>query len=248
MAVTYGYFNSVNGDRKYNADQMSNYFDGLISNGVYQTVGNGLVVSAGSGMNVTVGTGRAMINCKWLKNDSALTVPITAANATLPRYTAVVARLDVLNRQMLITTVDGTPASTPTKPTPTVSNTIVELVLAYVYVAANATSISSSNITDTRSDDTVCGWVQGIVAGSQITQYYKRVKLASGSSNIIPLDMTNYTYDETDIIQVYINGLYAAPDVDYYLDTTASPVELHPNASASGTEIIISVLKSIIGS
>ena len=29
MAITYGFFNSVDGDRKYNAEQMSTYFDGL---------------------------------------------------------------------------------------------------------------------------------------------------------------------------------------------------------------------------
>ena len=51
MAVTYGFFNSVlvNGmqDRRYNADQMSTYFKGLISDGVYQNVGGGLQVRAG---------------------------------------------------------------------------------------------------------------------------------------------------------------------------------------------------------
>lgn len=248
MAITYGFFNSVNGDRKYNADQMSNYFEGLVSDGVFENVGNGLAVEAGSGMNVTVGIGRAIIGMKWLKNDSALVVPITAASATQPRYTAIVARLDVLNRQMLITTVDGTPGSSPVKPTPTVTNIIKELVLAYVYVPANATSIVASNITDTRSDATVCGWVTGLIPNSHITEYYKRVKLTSGQSNIIPLDMTDYEYSEDDIVSIYINGLFAAPNVDYYLDTTADPVELHPNASANGTEIVIQVLKSMIGS
>lgn len=40
MAVTYGFFNSVNGDRKYNADQMSSYFDGLVTDGVYEKIGD----------------------------------------------------------------------------------------------------------------------------------------------------------------------------------------------------------------
>ena len=38
MAVTYGFFSSLNSDRLYNADQMSNYFKGLITNGVYESV------------------------------------------------------------------------------------------------------------------------------------------------------------------------------------------------------------------
>ena len=31
MAFTYGFFNSLNGDRKYTAEQLSSIFDGLIT-------------------------------------------------------------------------------------------------------------------------------------------------------------------------------------------------------------------------
>lgn len=54
MAVTYGFFNSVNGDRKYNADQMSSYFDGLVTDGVYEKIGDALIVKAGTGMQVSI--------------------------------------------------------------------------------------------------------------------------------------------------------------------------------------------------
>ena len=37
MAIKYGFFNSVSGDRKYNADDISNYFLKLISDGVFAT-------------------------------------------------------------------------------------------------------------------------------------------------------------------------------------------------------------------
>ena len=33
--LKYGFFNSVSGDRKYDADDISNYFVKLISNGVF---------------------------------------------------------------------------------------------------------------------------------------------------------------------------------------------------------------------
>lgn len=275
MAVTYGFFNSVNGDRKYNADQMSNYFEGLVSDGVYNGVGNSMVVQASSGMNITVGSGRAIIGNKWIKNDSAYTLTVTGSHPTLNRYTAVVVKLDKVNRNISLTTIDGTPASTPTKPTVTNSQTVMYLVLAYVYVAAAATSISQSNITDTRTDSTVCGWVTGLIeqvdtstlylqwqaafetwfddlteqlnVDTYIKEYYKRVTLSSGSSAVIPLDMTGYTYASSDIFFVYINGLAAAPDVDYYLDTSGSTPELHPSVYKTGTEIEIKVLKSKIG-
>lgn len=275
MAITYGFFNSVNGDRKYNADQMSNYFEGLVSDGVYNGVGNSMVVQASSGMNITVGSGRAIIGNKWIKNDSAYTLTVTGSHPTLNRYTAVVIKLDKVNRNISITTIDGTPASTPTKPTITNSQTVMYLVLAYVYVGAAVTSISQSNITDTRTDSTVCGWVTGLIeqvdtstlylqwqeafdtwfddltqelnVDTYIQEYYKRVVLSSGQSTVIPLDMSGYTYSSSDIFFVYINGLAGAPDVDYYLDTSGSTPELHPSVYKTGTEIEIKVLKSKIG-
>jgi hypothetical protein len=164
MALSFGFFNSLNGDRTYDADQMSEYFDGLISNGVYESVGGALQVKAvtGGGMNVQIMPGRGVINCKWISNNSALILEVTAAHAVLNRWTAVVMRLDVVNRLMTITTKDGTPASTPTKPSMDNTASVVELCLAYIYVGAGVTSISQANIEDMRASD-LCGWVTGLI-------------------------------------------------------------------------------------
>lgn len=171
MAVTYGYFNSVNGDRTYDADQMSEYFDGLVSDGVYEDVGGALQVLAGSGMTVNVKTGRGIINCKWIKNDAILPLDITQAHAVLNRWTAVVMKLDITNRLMTITTKDGTPGSNPVKPTMQNDATGKELCLAYVYVAAGVTSISQSNITDARPSSD-CGWVTGLIEQVDTSQLF----------------------------------------------------------------------------
>ena len=164
MAISFGFFNSLNGDRTYDADQMSEYFDGLISNGVYESVGGALQVKAvtGGGMNIQVMPGRGVINCKWISNNSALILEVTAAHAVLNRWTAVVMRLDIVNRLMTITTKDVTPASTPTKPSMDNTASVVELCLAYIYVGAGVTSISQANIEDMRASD-LCGWVTGLI-------------------------------------------------------------------------------------
>ena len=94
MAISYGFFNSINQDRTYNADQMSEYFDGLVSNGVYESVGSAMQVTAGEGLAVNVQSGRAIIDCKWIKNDAAQAITLTTAHVLLPRYTAIVIRLD----------------------------------------------------------------------------------------------------------------------------------------------------------
>lgn len=158
MSVTYGFFNSQDGDRTYSADQMSEYFQGLVSNGVYEDVGGALQVLASSGMTVNVASGRAIIDCKWLNNSVAQAVTITAANSVLNRWTAVVVRLDTANRLMEIATKDGTAATTPTKP----SISSNELCLAMIHVAAGATAISQADITDMRASSE-CGWVTGLI-------------------------------------------------------------------------------------
>ena len=282
MAISFGFFDSVNGDRKYNADSMSEYFDGLISNGVYEDVGDALVVTARTGMSVNVGTGRAIIDCKWIKNDSVLTIPINPANATLPRITSIIIHLNRDNRNITISALDGDPASTPEPPTLPEDT----LVLADILISANATSILQSNITDQRADSTICGWVTGLIkqvdtselflqwqsaydqqfetfknaydewfdhltqnlnVDTYVEEYSKRVVLDGYSSNVVELDMTGYTYAVSDIISVFINGLRAVENVDYTLDTSGSSPEITPNATANGTEIVVTVTKSRIG-
>ena len=70
MAFTCGFFNSQNGDRKYNAEQMASIFDGLIKDGVYDTVGDIFAVTPGTGMQVRVGSGRAWFAHTWNNNDA----------------------------------------------------------------------------------------------------------------------------------------------------------------------------------
>lgn len=168
MAITYGFFNAIKQsdgtyDRTYNADQMSTYFEGLVSDGVYESVDDAMQVLAGTGMQVQVGAGRAIIDSKWIKNTAAYPLIINAAHVTLNRYTAIIIRLDLSARTIIITTKDGENATTPVKPAITNSETIKELCLAYVYVGRGVTAITQANIEDARPDNNVCGWVTGIV-------------------------------------------------------------------------------------
>ncbi len=179
MALEYGFFNAVKQtdgtyDRVYNAEQMSRYFNGLVSPGVYESVGGGLQVRAGTGMTVQVQTGRAILgdNCQWLDNDAVLDITLNAAHVTLNRYTAIVMRLDYTNRNISIVAVDGANATAPTKPAMTRTSAVMEYCLAYVYVGKGVTTITQSAITDTRPDNTVCGWVTGLVQQVDTSQLF----------------------------------------------------------------------------
>ena len=46
MSVTSGFFDSINGDRKYNAEQMSSIFDGIVTDGVFQNIGEAFRVQS----------------------------------------------------------------------------------------------------------------------------------------------------------------------------------------------------------
>ena len=295
MAITYGFFNSLNGDRKYNADQMSEYFKGLISDGVFESIGGAMQVLADSGLTVNVSSGRMVIDCKWLDNDSTFSITLNAAHVTLNRYTAIVAQLDRSNRLMQIYAKDGANATSPVYPTLQNDGVITEKCLAYIYVPAGATSISQSNITDTRANTNVCGWITGIVdqvdtstlflqwqtayqeniaamqqwetqqkaafeswlstltsqltVGAYIKQFSKVVTGGSGVSGIIPLNMSGYTYEASDVFFVNINGLLGFENYDWFLDTSGSTPSIHVNTNmtVSGHKVEIKVLKSQLG-
>lgn len=177
MAITYGFFNAVKQsdgtyDRAYNSEQMSDMFEGLISDGVYESVGDALLVTAKNGMTVQVGTGRMVIDGKWLKNDAKMDITLAASHLTLNRWSAIVARLDNSNRVITLVEKAGTPTTSPEKPAMTESQTIKEKCLAYVYVAAGASSITQTNITDTRPDTSICGWVTGLIKQVDTSQLF----------------------------------------------------------------------------
>jgi hypothetical protein len=77
-----GFYDSVNGDRKYNAKQMTALLDGIINDGVF-AVGDAFQTKASSGNIITVGSGRAWFNSTWVYNDTSfsLTVPTVASSS-----------------------------------------------------------------------------------------------------------------------------------------------------------------------
>lgn len=165
MAWTYGFFNSVNGDRLYNAYQMSSIFEGLISNGVYESVGNKLAVRPNSGMTIQISTGRGWFNKHWVNNDSDIMLTLEGSDVILNRYCAVCIRVDDTDsgRKAEPYLKYSDFATTPVKPSMTRTETINEYCLAYVYIKAGATAITAADIIDTRSNQSLCGWVHGLI-------------------------------------------------------------------------------------
>lgn len=175
MAVTYGFYDSLNHDRLYNAQQMSAIFDGIINDGVFMSVGNQFHTVAGTGMQVIVKSGRAWFDSTWTLNDAEYPLSIDAADVLLTRIDAVVLEVnsEVATRANTIKVVKGTPASTPAKPTLTNTATIHQHVLAYVTVAKNITAITNSMI-EIVVGKTETPYVTAILQTTDITDLYNQ--------------------------------------------------------------------------
>lgn len=150
MALTCGFYNSSSGDRKYDAVQFSEIFDGIINDGIYESIGDWFVVKATTGMNITVGTGRAWFNHTWTKNDALLPLTVGEAAAVVDRIDTVVLEVNSDNevRDNVIKIIAGTPSNTPVPPTLVRSEHVNQYPLADIYVAADVSVITQANITN----------------------------------------------------------------------------------------------------
>lgn len=162
---TCGFFDSVNGDRLFNASQISEMFEGLITDGVFATVGNKLAVQSNGGMSLTINTGLGWFGGRWVRNTALFPLTLEPADVLLNRYCAVCVRTD-----LAIESRTSEPylkysdfAVNPTKPTMIRTDEVKEYCLAYVYIPAGAAEVTASNITDTRGDNNLCGWVTGLI-------------------------------------------------------------------------------------
>lgn len=148
MAVTYGFYNSLNGDRKYNAEDISHIFNGIITDGVFSTIGDTLMTVAGTGMQVIVKTGKCWFNGTWTMNDSLLPLSIEAADVSLTRIDAVVVEVDtsVATRANSIKIVRGTASANPANPPMKSEEFVHQYPIAYVTISPGVTSITADKI------------------------------------------------------------------------------------------------------
>ncbi len=158
-----GFFNSVNGDRKYKAEDFANYFNKFITNGVFPNPSTNLQVMAGDGMNVVVKIGSAWINGYVYDNTTDLILPVDPADGVLNRIDRVVLRYDTINREIKAKIKKGTFASAPVAPSLQRDADAFELALADISIAKGIVSISQAYITDTRLNTGLCGIVNSLI-------------------------------------------------------------------------------------
>lgn len=278
MAIKSGYYNSLNGDRKYNAETMSKYFVGLVSRGVLQNYLNKFQVISSSGMQVTLQTGKAYFSDgKWIETDAPINFEIDASSPTLNRIDRIVLRRDLSEsvRDGTIIHKIGTPSLTPQPPELEEDEYTEEMSVAQIYIGAQSTVISQANITDERPNNEVCGWVHGLIEqvdtedlfdqyDDAFNTWFSNVKETLATTTLIRQYTSHYTTitdDETDIpigitqynpaldiLNVFINGLKLVKGVDYTQEDSDSTQITLAKGLTTGQIVDFEVFKSVDGS
>lgn len=223
MAEKYFFFNAMvkdelktesnpNGyDRVINADDISEWQSAFFETGVIK---DGLKVTPAGGMVVNVNVGRAAIRGKGYANTTTKSLTISNADATT-RYDLIVLRYNNVqstaetSRKITAEYVKGTSA-VPTVNSLTRNNSVYELLLGYVAVGANATSITT--VYDTRGDKDLCPWFTPVKGYEDyydaiIQKHESVVTMATASATAITNLPSNLYNNKYSLIEVYTNGI-----------------------------------------
>jgi len=165
------FFNSVGGDRKYQASDFSNYFKSLITNGVFPNPSTNLQAMSNNAMSVTLKAGKAWINGYIYINDSDLLLPIAVADGTLSRIDRVVVQFSTTGRVINTVIKKGVFSSSPIAPILQRDSDLFELGMADIYITNGATTITQSNITDQRFNTSLCGVVNSLITADTTTLF-----------------------------------------------------------------------------
>lgn len=151
MALWSAFYDALNNDRVYNADEFCSVFDGFVEDGVFPSKDNvpPFRVTAGGNLKVTIGKGCAWFANRFIKNDGNVQFTMPAASTANPRYDALCIKVDKSDsvRAASFAVVQGTAAASPTKPTPTNTSQVTYHVIAYIYRTTSQSAISNDNIT-----------------------------------------------------------------------------------------------------
>jgi|GEM_PF-1914722 len=162
------FYNDEDGDREYDAESFEYWLKKFFTSGVFE---GEFQVTAAGGMIVNIGGGYCNADGKVKFEASTLSKSIETADATYDRIDTIVMERNDTERDVTCKVVKGSLSSTPVATAPVRENGIYQLVLAQIYVAAGATEITDSVITDTRTDTDLCGIVTGTVTNYDFDQF-----------------------------------------------------------------------------
>lgn len=167
--VNAGFFDAINNDRTYSAEDMNRPYRKLISNGVFATPKGEpsdylQIFSADNGMNIIVSSGYALIGGKWFENPSDFIITISQNTDVLTRIDSIIAQVDKTQagRNGNIVYRKGNASSNPIHPDINTDEDIVEFRLADITISPSCVSVTQDLITDCRGSSE-CPWVTSLI-------------------------------------------------------------------------------------
>lgn len=164
-----GFFNSINGDRKYSAEEMNRPYKRLISDGIFATPQGTpstdlQVLSADDGMNIIVKKGDGLLGEKWFENPSDLAITVASNTSIVPRIDSIIIQMDNTQNGRICNVVyrEGEPNSNPEPPLINNVENIIEKRVANIRVAPGAVFIGQDLIYDLRGSSE-CPWITSLV-------------------------------------------------------------------------------------
>lgn len=143
-------------DVRYLVKQFTDYFKLFIGNGVFVSPTNQLKVIPGNGLSVLVSEGWAFINGMWYHNDDVKVLTLTQNTSGNGRVDTIRVRYSEASKSITAVVVMDDSELVRTE-------SMYDLKIADVTVVPFAVEVTAANITDTRPDESVCGFVKGLL-------------------------------------------------------------------------------------
>lgn len=222
------FFNSINGDRRYKAEDYANYFGMFISNGYFPNVGTNLqVIADGTNMKVKLKAGAAWVNGYMYQNTDDLNLNIEVADGVLNRIDRVIVQLNFSNRNIQAKVKKGVFNSVPTPPALQRDADIYELAIADIAVNKGVTSITQAVVTDLRLNKELCGVVNSILQADTTTIFNQYQDWFNRMRSAGELQLTQFMVEQQQAFQTWFNIVKEQLDGDVAgkLNTRLSQVE-----------------------
>lgn len=182
--VNAGFFDAINQDRTYSAEDMNRPYRKIISSGVFatqqgETSDELQVFSANDGMNIIVSAGNAFIGDKWFENPSDLIITVSQNSEVLSRIDSIIAQVDKTQSGRVGSIVyrKGVASSNPVHPNINTEENIFELRLADILISPSCLRVTQDLITDCRGSNE-CPWITSLIKQVDTSTLYAQWQAA----------------------------------------------------------------------
>lgn len=238
--VKCGFFDSINDDRLYSAEEMNRPYKRVITNGVFATPegtpSDDLQVLAGTGRNIIVKAGEGLFGDKWFENPSDLVITVPANNDITPRIDSVIAQVDTWQsgRAGNIIYRTGDTNSNPQPPAINTDTNKIEYRLANIYVGAASQTIDQDVITDMRGS-AECPWITSLIQQVDTSTLFTQWQTAyQNYYEDTTADFEEWQEQEQTAFEAFMESLTQ----DLTVNTNLIKYESHYTTSTDGETVI----------